>query len=47
MSYPPHDEMNAEKDITGWTGAPQTTRKRPVAIALGAAAFALGTTRAT
>src|SRR5580765_7502240 len=48
--------MNAEKDISGWTGAPQTKRKiraitaadvRAVAIALGAAAFALGTTRAT
>jgi PAS domain-containing protein len=48
--------MSAEKDLSGWTGAPQTAWKiravtaadvRAIAVALGAAAFALGTTRAT
>lgn len=53
---PPHDGMSTEKEISGWTGAPQTSRKlrkltvadvRAIAIAVATAVFAIGTSRLT
>src|SRR5262245_43783007 len=48
-------DMTTEKDISGWTGVPQATRKikitaadvRAIAVALAAAAFAIGVSRFT